>query len=237
MKSVKPQKIELKQSISIGVVSNSEKIDEFEFKADKNTIAKIWGAGEYVLARNSHGNVILGVITNITSNNSLISNELTSCKQLEDAIPYSNKIMDDSTTFTVKVKILGVIHDGKIESNSNCASILGKAYLAGDELLKSIFSNGNIEIGHLKVRKSVPVYLNARTLCSRHFAILAMTGAGKSNTVAVITEKLHEKTKGMMNIVIIDPHGEYINMKQDSEVNILKPYWILLKSPRNNSLN
>jgi DNA helicase HerA-like ATPase len=50
-----------------------------------------------------------------------------------------------------------------------------------------------------------------------------MTGAGKSNTVAVLTEKIHEKTKGAMNIVIIDPHGEYTKMKHNSEINILQP--------------
>ena len=133
-------------------------------------------------------------------------------------------MLHDSSGFAVKIRTIGVVkEDFTIESNITCINLLGEVYLASDNLLKRIFTNGNIKIGHLKVRPSVPVSLDAKTLCSRHFAILAMTGAGKSNTVATLSEELYKIAKGKINIVIIDPHGEYTEMKSNNEINILKP--------------
>ena len=202
---------------------NSEKIDEFHFVINKKSIMRICGVGEYIITKNAHGNEILGIISDITPFNTLISENTSYNHFNNDIKPYSNEIMNNSSGFAAKVKIIGLITNNKIEPNKTCVNLLEKVYAADDNLLNAIFSRGNIQIGCLSVRRNIPVSLDTKTLCSRHFAVLAMTGAGKSNTVAVLTEKIHEKTKGAMNIVIIDPHGEYTKMKHNSEINILQP--------------
>ena len=224
MHSVKPSKIENMNTKKIGIIVSSKEIDEFYAIIDKEAVKNICGVGEYVITHNIHGETILCTISNIMPFNNLLSNELSHDKQFNDIIPYSSKVLQDSSGFAAKVKIIGVVKENfTIESNITCINLLEEVYLASDNLLKSIFANGNIKMGHLKVRPSVPVSLDAKTLCSRHFAILAMTVAGKSNTVATLSEELYKIAKGMINIVIIDPHGEYTEMKSNNEINILKP--------------
>jgi hypothetical protein len=218
MKSLKPSKVKIENTNKIGVIVNSKGIDELYVLLDVEAMKSICGVGEYLTTRNIHGETVLCNIVDITPFNSLLSDELA---QFNGVSPYSSELLRNSSGFVAKLRIIGVVNnDFTIKSNITCVDLLDEVYLAGDELLESIFSNGNIEIGHLTVRKSVPITLDARSLCSRHFAILAMTGAGKSNTVAVIAEKLHEKTKGLMNIVVVDPHGEYLEM---DNIHILQP--------------
>jgi DNA helicase HerA-like ATPase len=52
-------------------------------------------------------------------------------------------------------------------------------------------------------------------LLSKHLAILAMSGAGKSYFVSVLLEELVNRTKeqGRLSVVVIDVHGEYTYLK------------------------
>jgi DNA helicase HerA-like ATPase len=84
-------------------------------------------------------------------------------------------------------------------------------YEASRETLKKVFGEDGeekIKIGHLLTRRDVPVYIDANSIVTRHLAILAITGAGKSNTVSVILEGLLEKDG---TILVFDMHGEYVN--------------------------
>ncbi len=56
-----------------------------------------------------------------------------------------------------------------------------------------------------------PVKLNLSRLFQKHLAILAMSGAGKSNLSAVMIEELLQRKKdhGRIGVVVMDPHGEY----------------------------
>jgi len=65
-------------------------------------------------------------------------------------------------------------------------------------------------MGTLATRESVPLYININELISRHCAILAMTGAGKSYTVGVLIEELMEKHG---SVVVFDPHGEFKDVR------------------------
>ena len=58
-------------------------------------------------------------------------------------------------------------------------------------------------------------------MVSRHLAILAMTGAGKSNTVSVIIDGLL-KYDGCM--LVFDMHSEYVDAEfTNGEVNVIEP--------------
>ncbi|MFW9981222.1 MAG: ATP-binding protein [Candidatus Thorarchaeota archaeon] len=56
---------------------------------------------------------------------------------------------------------------------------------------------------------------SADRLLSKHLAILAMSGAGKSYFVSVLLEELlqRSKEKGRLSVVVVDVHGEYTYLK------------------------
>ena len=65
---------------------------------------------------------------------------------------------------------------------------------------------GNL-VGYDRGENIVPVYLDVNKLVTEHFAVLAMTGAGKSYTVGRIIERLVALHNG--TVIVFDPHGEY----------------------------
>jgi len=84
-------------------------------------------------------------------------------------------------------------------------------YEASGKTLKKVFGeegDEKIKLGHLLTRRDVPVYVDVNSIVTRHLAILAITGAGKSNAVSVILEGLLKKNG---TILVFDMHGEYVN--------------------------
>lgn len=85
---------------------------------------------------------------------------------------------------------------------------------ADDALIKKVLglekSKDSAFIGTLEGRDKIKIYLDFNKLLTRHVAVLAKTGAGKSYTVGVILEELLERK---IPTVIIDPHGEYSTLK------------------------
>jgi len=66
-----------------------------------------------------------------------------------------------------------------------------------------------LDIATLSNRPEVDVKVDGHAIVTRHLAILAMTGAGKSWTGRRIIEQLAEKN---YPIVIFDPHGDYTGL-------------------------
>ena len=86
-----------------------------------------------------------------------------------------------------------------------------KVSIAEDNLIKSILDlrmNG-IYLGRLQ-GKSIKAFLDPKKLITKHLAVLAKSGAGKSYAVGVILEELLDLG---VPVVIIDPHGEYSSIK------------------------
>ena len=74
---------------------------------------------------------------------------------------------------------------------------------------------GNL-VGYERGTNTVPIFLDVNKLATEHFAVLAMTGAGKSFTVGRLIERmvaLHNAT-----VIVFDPHGEYGNAFQGGQV-------------------
>lgn len=69
--------------------------------------------------------------------------------------------------------------------------------------------NRALDIATLANRPEVDVMVDGHAIVSRHLAILAMTGAGKSVTARRVIEEL---TKKNYPIVIFDPHGDYTGL-------------------------
>ncbi len=66
-----------------------------------------------------------------------------------------------------------------------------------------------LDLASLANRPEVDVLVDGHAIVTRHLAILAMTGAGKSWTARRIIEQLAEKN---YPIVIFDPHGDYTGL-------------------------
>ena len=62
--------------------------------------------------------------------------------------------------------------------------------------------------------KDIKVFLDLKKLLTKHVAILAKSGSGKSYTVGVLLEEIIEKK---VPLLIIDPHGEYSTMKFEND--------------------
>lgn len=71
-----------------------------------------------------------------------------------------------------------------------------------------------LHIGSLIARSDVQVSLSAQEVVSKHLAILAMTGGGK--TVAA-RQVLSELIKIEYPLIIFDPHGDYIGFYENQE--------------------
>jgi uncharacterized protein len=88
---------------------------------------------------------------------------------------------------------------------------------AEDSFIKDIIKLDDKErsayIGFLEGKK-IPVYLNLNKLLTKHIAILAKSGAGKSYSVGVLLEEIMEKK---VPLLIIDPHGEYTELKYPND--------------------
>lgn len=72
-----------------------------------------------------------------------------------------------------------------------------------------------LDIATLSNRPEVSVKVDGHAIVSRHLAILAMTGAGKSWTARRIIEELAAKE---YPIVIFDPHGDYTGLADVPEL-------------------
>lgn len=67
-----------------------------------------------------------------------------------------------------------------------------------------------IEIGYLRGREKYPVHVDILPILTRHLAVLATTGAGKTVTVRTFLEKLLSQT--FYPVLILDLHSDYIGL-------------------------
>ncbi|MET1101540.1 MAG: ATP-binding protein [Pyrodictiaceae archaeon] len=176
--------------------------------------------GDYITIRVGDS-LIVGIVDNVSTRSITLSTAI----EIYDPLVVS-RIMenagDDDVFFECSARLLGDPYNGFSLPRSPPLPGL-KVYLAPDSLLRKIFSSPppkGIRIGVLAARPSVPVYVDVNKLVTRHTAILAVTGAGKSNTVAVILDRLSEL--GATSLVM-DFHGEYVDTGFKGRVNVLEP--------------
>lgn len=90
-------------------------------------------------------------------------------------------------------------------------TISDEVHIVIEKDLKEIYgyeTNSSIEIGKHSSSEYLPVAIDTHKLILRHSAILGSTGSGKSNTTAVILDKILNKYKGA-RVILVDIHGEY----------------------------
>ncbi|NPA96225.1 MAG: ATP-binding protein [Crenarchaeota archaeon] len=88
-------------------------------------------------------------------------------------------------------------------------------YLAPSPVLSKLFSRGGedcVRIGHLVGRDDVEVRVSVDAL-AKHLFITGTTGSGKSNTVAILIDRI-ASIGGM--VIVYDVHGEYSSLSPES---------------------
>ncbi|BDC18300.1 DNA double-strand break repair helicase HerA [Acidianus sp. HS-5] len=142
---------------------------------------------------------VLGLITNVTRGSPMIDGNTIDVGIVERLNKFDGKI-PHYIRATVKL-----LYNLNSHSQPDLPPIAGTPVsLAEEDDLRKIFSEGDIALGRL-IGTNVPVSIKVGAL-ARHLAILAATGSGKSNTVAILSQRIAD-IKG--SVLIFDYHGEY----------------------------
>jgi len=199
---------------AVGIVKGEASVIGYDFSAHPDVNLQF---GEFVVAQNRNGEWVIGTIRRLQNINWLLISGKSTYNSLQLDLEQYGESIEDNEEVIASVRVLG-----KLNFNGENVEVLPNrvpipngrtVYRLSDEVLKAIYNPGEgyIEVGTLLLRESVPIYLNADELVSRHFAVLAVTGAGKSNTVAVMISQIVEKLRG--TVVVLDPHGDYVKLK------------------------
>ena len=172
--------------------------------------------GEYVTLEYD-GKVILGMIESMVRGSVSLNDDIYD----PDTIAKIREIEGDDYYIKGNISILGDVNDN-LRLPRTPAPPGTPIYPAPSEILDRIFHMENsLKLGHLINNDDVEVGVDINKMVSRHLAILAMTGAGKSNTVSVIIDGLLEYNGCML---IFDMHSEYVDAKfTNGKVNVIQP--------------
>lgn len=191
----------------IGVVIGESKPTEVTAQSSKPL-----SVGEYVIIDSQDGK-ILGLV----ERSAVSSEALTNVRNFDEAIESKEvaEINSRDKNYKVKIGILGFLD--KLQKGQVVIPAVpplpGTSILeAAREDLGMIFGpagNEWIRIGSLLRNPAIEAKININKIVSRHLAILAMTGMGKSNLVSLIA-----KNVAALNgtLVIFDYHNDYENL-------------------------
>lgn len=166
--------------------------------------------GEYVVLNYGKGKVLGLIERSIVSSDALGA----SIRNYDEASESRQVALENKRDKSYKgiIRILGYIDELK-----KCKTVIPalppepgtEVYEAAPEDLQTIFSPAGsewIRVGTLLRNTQVDARVNVDKIVSRHLAILAMTGMGKSNLVSLVA-----KETGKINgtVVIFDYHDDY----------------------------
>ncbi|MCK5477162.1 MAG: ATP-binding protein [Candidatus Aenigmarchaeota archaeon] len=168
--------------------------------------------------------ILVGEVDGRTTTHSFKVKAYRDIKKMDFVVAKS----DDDKWTLAQISEINVYPDNKIIAN---CSVLGRredgllkvprmpikpaslVYQASEDQIRSTLSlkEKGMYIGMLESTTSVKFYIDPDDAITKHIAILAQTGAGKSYTVGVLIEELLEKD---IAVLVIDPHGEYASMNK-----------------------
>ena len=182
--------------------------------------------GEYVYLEYNN-QIIIGMIESLFRGTKSLDEEILNPDAIEKILTINGDIDE---YIRGNITILG--DEDNLEIPKTPAKPGTEVKKAGKEILKKVFEKENaIRIGTLVSEPEVPLKLDVNKMVSRHLAILAMTGAGKSNATSIIIDRLLEVNG---SILIFDMHGEYEKTKfTNGESHIIEP----LINPRDLSIH
>lgn len=110
-------------------------------------------------------------------------------------------------------KIIGYRENGVLRNIRTPFTNDAKIETANDRFIEKIIglkTEGDAFMGVLEHHPDLKIKLDLKKAITKHIAILAKSGAGKSYTVGVLLEEIIKKN---IPIIILDPHNEYSTIK------------------------
>ena len=110
-----------------------------------------------------------------------------------------------------------ILDNGKVQ-----LSLLEALYLLEKEIFNQFIGldvEHGLYLGNVKV-SNFNAKINIDRLLNKHFAILSISGGGKSYLTSILIEELLTRNKSYGNpaIILIDVHGEYLYLKNVPEI-------------------
>ena len=197
--------------MTVGYCVGEISLSELTFISDKMP-----QVGEYVTVEYD-GKKVLGMVESLVRGNDALNIDLHDV----DAIQTIARIGGNDYYIKGKIKLLGDVNDN-LRLPRTPALPGTPIKLADKEILNKVFDVKNpIKLGTLVNQKDIEVNVEGNPILNRHLAILAMTGAGKSNTVAVLMDQLIGYN---VPIFVFDMHGEYKDANfPNGDVNVIQP--------------
>ena len=192
----------------VGIVANGAL--PYEFDAITREAVPV---GDYVVVRAADGGEVLGMVEATTINSEIME----VARNFSDASEAGELALGNprDKSYSSHVRVLGLLEglrSGEVRMPS-LPPVPGSAMRrATPEELSAAFGGSGrrwFPIGSLLRSPSVRVHVDVNKIASRHLAILASTGAGKSNMLALIAKAI-AGLRGTM--VIFDYHGEYAGL-------------------------
>ncbi len=195
----------------VGYCVGEISLSELTFISDKMP-----QVGEYVTVEYD-GKKVLGMVESLVRGNDALNIDLHDVGAIQTIARMGGK----DYYIKGKVKLLGDVDDNLRLPRT--PAIPGTPIkLADKDILDRVFNVKNpLRLGTLVNQEDIVVNVEANPILNRHLAILAMTGAGKSNTVAVLMDQLISYN---VPVFVFDMHGEYKDAHfPNGEVNIIPP--------------
>ncbi|NYZ74145.1 ATP-binding protein [Candidatus Micrarchaeota archaeon] len=201
---------------SLGVIIATEEspsTSEFSFVAKEKSVKK----GQYVQVSHGKG-TMFGFVSEVFKSNRYFERP-ESVADFEKSAGISSQFPSDSWEYVIgAVKILGVFNNSRFERAFTPPSPGAAVHIADNTMLRTFlgFEDNGLHLGSIE-HHDVPATVSMTRLLQKHFAILAMSGAGKSHLASVLLEELLERKKedGRVAVVVIDIHGEYLGFLHD----------------------
>jgi DNA helicase HerA-like ATPase len=211
---------EFPANIRLGTVVSTESgpnVMEFAFVLEGGPREIIARRGEFISVTVDAGIVIARVQDLIRTNRYYQHAEAVREYQSRGE-PLRSIFPTDRWQYTIaKARVLGLWSNGKTLRPYFAVSPGAIVRRADEETLAAFLKMdlkkglhlGNLAYQNLEFAPTVD------RLLSKHLAILAMSGAGKSYFVSVLLEELLTRTKeqGRLSVVVVDVHGEYTYLK------------------------
>ncbi|MFX0057021.1 MAG: ATP-binding protein [Candidatus Heimdallarchaeota archaeon] len=218
----------------VGIVFNYLQLPDvlkYPFVINKQSNGNLVKKGLFVYTQSIEG-YLIGIIEKIVLLNEYFSDALTIKAYNSENNPNILKGLFPSEDFEYAigiVKNLGVINFKSEEKNEilkigrmTYPATPGKdVYLVEEDLLQKFLGldpETGLYLGKLSV-SNINAKIHMDRLFNKHFAILSISGGGKSYLCSIIIEELLNRTKshGTPAVILIDVHGEYSYLKDVSK--------------------
>ncbi|MEO9362893.1 MAG: DUF87 domain-containing protein, partial [Nitrososphaera sp.] len=178
--------------------------------------------GEYVILKYGRGKV-LGLIERSSIASDALGAHIRNFEEAAESRTVAAANRHDKS-YKGNIRILGYLDELK-----KCKAIIPalppepgtEVFDASPEDLRNIFAPDGaqwLRIGTLLRNSDVEARINVDKVVSRHLAILAMTGMGKSNLVSMLAKEI-AKINGTM--VIFDYHDDYSTLEMGKNINLM----------------